>query len=88
MRTAGQQAGPGAQYGFPRECGRAGPDRQTERGSAPGPESSILKIRGTEIQQRITELVLEAVGLDREPQLGADAIIGGDQHRILEARRL
>jgi alkylation response protein AidB-like acyl-CoA dehydrogenase len=31
-------------------------------GQGPGPESSILKIRGTEIQQRRTELVLEAVG--------------------------
>ena len=31
-------------------------------GEGPGPESSILKIRGTEIQQRITELTLEAVG--------------------------
>jgi alkylation response protein AidB-like acyl-CoA dehydrogenase len=32
------------------------------RGRPPGPESSILKIKGTEIQQRITELTLEAVG--------------------------
>jgi len=32
------------------------------RGKPPGPESSILKIKGTEIQQRITELTLEAVG--------------------------
>jgi alkylation response protein AidB-like acyl-CoA dehydrogenase len=31
-------------------------------GKGPGPESSILKIKGTEIQQRITELILEAVG--------------------------
>ncbi len=31
-------------------------------GKGPGPESSILKIRGTEIQQRLTELVVEAVG--------------------------
>ncbi len=31
-------------------------------GQGPGPESSILKIRGTEIQQRLTELALEAVG--------------------------
>lgn len=31
-------------------------------GRGPGPESSLLKIKGTEIQQRITELVLEAVG--------------------------
>ena len=30
--------------------------------SAPGPESSILKIKGTEIQQRVTELTMEAVG--------------------------
>ncbi|MGB5950665.1 MAG: acyl-CoA dehydrogenase family protein [Parvibaculum sp.] len=32
------------------------------RGRGPGPEASILKIKGTEIQQRITELTLEAVG--------------------------
>jgi alkylation response protein AidB-like acyl-CoA dehydrogenase len=31
-------------------------------GKGPGPESSILKIKGTEIQQRITELALEAAG--------------------------
>jgi alkylation response protein AidB-like acyl-CoA dehydrogenase len=31
-------------------------------GKGPGPESSLLKIKGSEIQQRITELVLEAVG--------------------------
>ncbi|MGH8679433.1 MAG: acyl-CoA dehydrogenase family protein [Burkholderiales bacterium] len=31
-------------------------------GKAPGPEASILKIRGTEIQQALTELQLEAVG--------------------------
>ncbi len=32
------------------------------KGQGPGPESSILKIKGTEIQQRITELTVEAVG--------------------------
>ena len=32
------------------------------RGKAPGPEASILKIRGTEIQQRLSELMMEAVG--------------------------
>jgi alkylation response protein AidB-like acyl-CoA dehydrogenase len=31
-------------------------------GKGPGPESSILKIKGTEIQQRLQELALEAVG--------------------------
>jgi len=31
-------------------------------GKAPGPESSLLKIRGTEIQQRLDELFMEASG--------------------------
>src|SRR6202789_4574486 len=35
---------------------------EESRGNAGGPESSILKIKGTEIQQRITELVVEAIG--------------------------
>ena len=33
-----------------------------ESGKGPGPESSILKIRGTEIQQRLTQLFLQAAG--------------------------
>jgi alkylation response protein AidB-like acyl-CoA dehydrogenase len=33
-----------------------------EQGGAPGPESSILKIRGTEIGQRIADLMIEAYG--------------------------
>ncbi|MBE8190600.1 MAG: pimeloyl-CoA dehydrogenase large subunit [Alphaproteobacteria bacterium] len=32
------------------------------KGQGPGPESSLLKVKGTEIQQRITELTMEAVG--------------------------
>ena len=32
------------------------------KGQVPGPESSILKIKGTEVQQAITELAFEAVG--------------------------
>jgi alkylation response protein AidB-like acyl-CoA dehydrogenase len=35
---------------------------ETETGGAPGAESSILKIKGTEIQQAITELLFEAAG--------------------------
>jgi alkylation response protein AidB-like acyl-CoA dehydrogenase len=31
-------------------------------GEGPGPESSLLKVRGTELHQRMTELLLEAVG--------------------------
>lgn len=38
--------------------GLAGPNT----GKGPGPESSLLKIKGSEIQQRLTELTLEAVG--------------------------
>jgi hypothetical protein len=41
------------------------------RGKPPGPESSLLKIRGTEIQQRITELTLEAVGYYAYPDARA-----------------
>ena len=36
-------------------------------GRGPGPESSILKIRGTEIQQAISELLIEAVGYHAYP---------------------
>ncbi|MEO2184071.1 MAG: acyl-CoA dehydrogenase family protein [bacterium] len=31
-------------------------------GTAPGPESSILKLKGTDIQQRIQKLTMEAGG--------------------------
>ncbi|NQE47248.1 acyl-CoA dehydrogenase [Herbaspirillum rubrisubalbicans] len=33
-----------------------------EEGRAPGPEASILKIRGSEIQQELTELLMECAG--------------------------
>jgi alkylation response protein AidB-like acyl-CoA dehydrogenase len=39
------------------------------KGEGPGAESSILKIKGTEIQQRITELTIEAVGSYASPYL-------------------
>jgi alkylation response protein AidB-like acyl-CoA dehydrogenase len=40
-----------------------------EVGKAPGPESSILKIRGTEVQQSIDELIVEAAGYYALPYL-------------------
>jgi alkylation response protein AidB-like acyl-CoA dehydrogenase len=40
-----------------------------EVGKAPGPESSILKIRGTEVQQSIDELIMEAAGYYALPYL-------------------
>jgi alkylation response protein AidB-like acyl-CoA dehydrogenase len=33
-----------------------------QAGKAPGPEASVLKVRGTDIQQALTELMLEAAG--------------------------
>jgi alkylation response protein AidB-like acyl-CoA dehydrogenase len=50
-------------------------------GKGPGPESSILKIKGAEIQQRLQELALEAVGHYGAPflrDLGHNAGIGPD----------
>jgi alkylation response protein AidB-like acyl-CoA dehydrogenase len=35
---------------------------QEAKQRAPGPEASMLKIKGTEIQQRLTELMVEAAG--------------------------
>ncbi|MEO7916685.1 MAG: acyl-CoA dehydrogenase family protein, partial [Dokdonella sp.] len=35
-----------------------------EKNHAPGPEASILKVRGTEIMQRLSELQVEASGVD------------------------
>lgn len=55
-------------------------------------ESSILKIKGTEIQQRITELTMEAIGpyafpeaafrlgQDNRPPIGPDYAQGASQH--------
>jgi alkylation response protein AidB-like acyl-CoA dehydrogenase len=42
----------------------------------PGPEASILKIKGTEIQQAITELLMQAVGLYALP-LRREAMAAG-----------
>ena len=42
---------------------------QMAHGGQPGPEVSGLKIRGSEIQQRITELTMEAVGEYSAPYL-------------------
>ena len=54
---------------------------QEAKGQMAGPESSILKIRGTEIQQRITELTVEAIGYFAYPNeraLGHNDNVGPD----------
>ncbi|MGD0865298.1 MAG: acyl-CoA dehydrogenase family protein [Rhizomicrobium sp.] len=60
------------------------------KGEHAGPQSSILKIKGTEIQQRITELTVEAVGYfaypdargfgDNEYPVGPDYAVGQSGH--------
>ena len=42
---------------------------QTAAGNPPGAESSLLKLRGTEIQQRISELLMQAMGYYAMPWL-------------------
>jgi alkylation response protein AidB-like acyl-CoA dehydrogenase len=51
-------------------------------GKGPGPESSVLKIKGTEIQQRITELVLEAAGHYGAPYFRGFPKDGDNAHPI------
>ncbi len=54
---------------------------EESKGRPPGPESSILKIVGTEIQQRVSELAMEAVGyyaLPDELALGGNEGVGPD----------
>ena len=39
------------------------------KGEAPGPEANVLKIRGTELQQKISELLMQAMGYYAMPFL-------------------
>jgi len=52
------------------------------QGKGPGPESSILKIKGTEIQQRLTELTLEAAGNYGHPYFRGFPKEGGNEFNI------
>ena len=49
----------------------------------PGPEASVLKVRGTEIQQTLTELMLEAAGPLALP-FEAAYLDGEEEHSILD----
>jgi alkylation response protein AidB-like acyl-CoA dehydrogenase len=60
---------------------------------APGPEASVLKVRGTEIQQALSELMLEAVGplaLPFDPAYlageGGQGMTGDDEAAPLASR--
>jgi alkylation response protein AidB-like acyl-CoA dehydrogenase len=51
-------------------------------GKGPGPESSLLKVKGTEIQQRITELVMEAAGHYAAPYFRQFPDAGSNEYPI------
>ncbi|MBL8552290.1 MAG: acyl-CoA dehydrogenase family protein [Hyphomonadaceae bacterium] len=53
-----------------------------QAGRGPGVESSLLKIKGTEIQQRLTELTLEAVGNYASPDFRSFPETGGNEFPI------
>ena len=55
-------------------------------GKAPGPESSILKIKGTEIQQAIDTLYLQAAGYYSLPYVPQQCQPGFDEERVGEGR--
>ncbi len=61
-----------------------------EAGKGPGAESSILKIRGTEIQQRITHLAVEVAGnyaLPFQRELGHNEHPAGPSHSVHAAAK-
>ena len=47
-------------------------DKMRSTGQPPGADVSMLKIRGTEIQQSITELMMQAAGPQAQPFTGVD----------------
>ena len=47
-------------------------DKMRKTGQPPGADVSMLKIKGTEIQQAITELMMQAVGPGAQPFAGVD----------------
>jgi alkylation response protein AidB-like acyl-CoA dehydrogenase len=47
-------------------------DQMRRSGQPPGADVSMLKIRGSELQQAITELMMQAVGPQAQPFMGVD----------------
>jgi alkylation response protein AidB-like acyl-CoA dehydrogenase len=56
-------------------------------GSTPGAEISMLKIKGTEIQQALTELMMQAAGPLAQPVAPVDDDVGFDAFTAALARR-
>jgi acyl-CoA dehydrogenase len=59
---------------------------QLRGGRAPGAEVSMLKIKGTEVQQMLTELMLEAAGPTAQAIADDDGAIGDDMIAALAPR--
>ena len=55
-------------------------DKMRRTGQPPGADVSMLKIRGTEIQQGITELMMQAVGPMAQPFVAVDDGAGRPVH--------
>jgi alkylation response protein AidB-like acyl-CoA dehydrogenase len=53
----------------------------TRAAHSPGPEASLLKVRGTEIQQLLTELMIEALGPNALP-FDLDHLDGRNDHAV------
>jgi alkylation response protein AidB-like acyl-CoA dehydrogenase len=53
----------------------------SQEAQAPGPEASMLKVRGSEIQQLLTELMVEALGPDALP-FDTDYLEGKTEHSL------
>ncbi len=62
-------------------------DEMRRTGRPPGPEVSILKIKGTEIQQALTELMVDAIGPQAEPCRSLDADAAFDRFNAWLAPR-
>jgi alkylation response protein AidB-like acyl-CoA dehydrogenase len=54
-------------------------------GKAPGPESSILKLRGSEIQQQCYELAMEIMGHDSLAWFNPDGVIPASEQWVASA---
>ncbi len=53
----------------------------TREAHAPGPEASMLKVKGSELQQQLTELMVEALGPDALP-FDTDYLEGKADHAV------
>lgn len=54
----------------------------TAEGEAPGPETSLLKIRGTEIQQRLSELLMQTIGYYAMPYIPESLEYGWNEEPV------